>query len=166
MYQNFADIINVLNFDEELLRLLYYVPADLAKGTPDPLDPSLPNVEDMDEEKQWEIRNERIMFVNKTDDLSPDKPICRLLVYAGRRTPANNDFLFAKQEVVIDIYCHNNFENGDLRSMRIADRLNKLFCQQPVTSMWKMDFVGGGQRNAPNQYVGYEVVYRFDTFKK
>jgi hypothetical protein len=166
LYQNLQDIINVLYTDEELLRLIYYSPANLSTKTPDPLDSSLVNIMDMDEEEQWKIRNERICFSSKTSDIPVDEPFCRIYVYTGRRIPNNGNYLFATQELVIDILCHSDFENGDLRTLRISDRLNELFCQEQVTGLWKMDFVGAGQRSAPNEYTGYQVVYKFDTFKK
>lgn len=166
MYNNFKDIINVLNFDEDLLRLLYYAPANLANDTPDPLDTSLDNMLDMREEVIWGIRDDRILFIPKTDDLVPDNPICRILVYAGRRTPERNNYLFAAQEVIVDIFCHQSFENGDLRSAKISDRLNTLFCQERITGIGLMDYVGGGQTNAPTGYVGYKVIFKFGSFKK
>jgi hypothetical protein len=160
------DIINVLNFDEDLLRLLYYAPSNLVTNTPDPLDISLQNILDMDEETQWAIRDERIKLTDKTDDLTPDKPICRLFIYPGRRSPSRGNFLFANQEVVIDILCHNDYENSDLRTTRIADRLNELFVSERITGIGTMDYLNGTPINSPKEYVGYRHVYNFGEFKK
>lgn len=165
MYQNFTDIINVLNFDEDLLRLLYYAPANLATNTPDPLDPSLQNIKDMDEATQWQIRDERILFIPKTDDLTSDKPLCRLLVYAGRRNSSGN-YLFADQELVIDIICHNSFENGDLRSKKISDRLYQLLVGTRINGIGRMDYYTGMPISSPNEYIGFRHVYEFNVFKK
>lgn len=166
MYNNFKDIINVLNFDEDLLRLLYYAPANLANGTPDPLDSSLDNMLDMREEVIWGIRDDRIKLTDKTDDLVPDNPICRILIYPGRRTSVNGNYMFADQQVIIDILCHHNFENGDLRSTRIADRLNELFIYQKVTGIGKSEYVSGQPWGSPKEYMGYRHVFKFGSFSK
>lgn len=166
MYKNFTDIIDVLNFDEDLLRLLYYPPANLATNTPDPLDISLPNVLNMDEETQWNIKNDRIKLIDKTDDLSSENPICRLFIYAGRRIPVNGNYMFADQEVIIDILCHHNFESGDLRSRRIADRLNALFISAKITGIGKMLYVNGNPWGSPKEYMAYRHIFRFGSFSK
>lgn len=167
MHQNFTDILNVIYNDETLLRLLYYSPANLATNTPDPLDPSLTNILSIDEETRWNIINERVLFVPKTNDLTSDNPICRLLLYAGRRTPETNNYMMADQELAIDILCHFSFENGDLRSLRISDRLNQLLCLEKITGIGKTNFIGGGQINGlPTEYIGYHMLFNFGEFKK
>jgi hypothetical protein len=165
MYNDFLDIIKYLKSDEELNRLLYYPAEDLGNDVVDPLDVSLPNVMNMDVEERSEIINKRIVKSAKYKDLEDDK-ICRLYVYAGRRLPENNNYLFASQEVVIDILCHSDFENGDLRSLRISDRLNQLICNERIVGIGKMGFVGARQINAPYEYVGYQVIYDFGSLKK
>jgi hypothetical protein len=105
------------------------------------------------------------MKSSKYKDLEKET-ICRLYVYAGSRRPANNNYLSANQELVIDIMCHSDFENGDLRSLRISDRLNQLFCQSRIVGIGQMDFVGARQINAPYEYSGYQVIFEYSTFKK
>src|SRR5690554_3517644 len=143
MYDNFIDILNVIRNDETLLRLLYYSPENIATGVEDPLSPTLPNVLEFDRKKLKKIRDERIVKSAKYDDLVVEKPICRLYVYLGRRSPQNNNYLVAKQQVIIDIFCHNDIENADLRSSRISDRLNELLVLEPITGLGKMDYVNG-----------------------
>lgn len=163
MYKNFSDILNVLNSDEELLRLLYYHPANLATNTPDPLDNSLPNMLSMDEETLWKIIDERIKLTDKSDDLI-DKPICRLFVYPGRRN--GNEYIFADQQVIIDILCHYDFENGDWRSTRIADRLNELFVNQKITGIGKFKYVNCTPWGNYEKYVAYRHIFQFGSFAK
>lgn len=166
MYKNITDIINVLNFDEILLRLLYYSPANLATNTLDPLNILLQNVMDMDEETQWNIRNERIKVSDKTDDLIPDKPMCRILLYAGRRLPVRSNYMFADQEFHIDIFCHNSFEDGDFRLEKISDRLNELFVSERITGIGKMEYLNGNILSSPREYVGFKHIYKFGSFSK
>ncbi|PKR82850.1 hypothetical protein [Heyndrickxia camelliae] len=163
MHKNFMDIYHLLNNDEQLNRLLYYSPLNLIENTPDPLDPSLPNVLDIDED--WEIRTDRILLTPKSDDLTADKSICRILIYPGTRIPTSNYYV-ADQQLVVDILCHFDYENGDLRSTRISDRLNELFCLNRITGIGKMDYVRGTPIGAPVQYVGYRHAYEFGSFKK
>ncbi|PLR99644.1 hypothetical protein [Bacillus sp. T33-2] len=160
MYDNLRDIVKVFRFDDILLRLLYYPPKDIAKGIKDPLDPSLANVLAIDID--WTIRDKRIMLVPKSEDLATS-PLCRIYLYAGRRSPSRN-YHVAKQEVIVDILCHNDFEK-DLRSMRISDRVNELLVLEHVTGLGKIDYVNGGGINAPSAYVGYRHVYEFGSTK-
>lgn len=165
LYDDFLNIINYMKSDEELNRELYYPPEDLGKGILDPLDNGLPNIMDMDLEERSEILNKRIVKSAKYKDLENEK-ICRLYVYAGYGRSGNNNYLFANQELVIDILCHSDFENGDLRTLRISDRLNELFCQQNLLGIGQMDFVERRPIQAPYEYVGYQVVFKYSTFKK
>jgi hypothetical protein len=158
------DILNVLYFDETLLRLLYYPPLNLTNKTPDPLDSSLPNVIDIDPD--YIIRYSRIMKAPKDDDLTQDNPICRMFVYAGRRTPDNGNYAMSIQEVKIDIFVHNSFEEGDLRLARISDRLNELFVSKKVTGIGKMEYKNGAPLNSPLGYVAFQHVFIITEFKK
>ncbi|WP_299831222.1 hypothetical protein [uncultured Metabacillus sp.] len=159
MYENVNDIVKKFYHDDHLLRLLYYPPTNYSTIL-DPLDPSLENVIDIDEE--WSIRDERILLVPKTNDLE-DNPLCRVYLYAGRRTPTGN-YQVAKQEIIVDIVCHSDFEK-DLRSMRISDRINELLFNERITGVGKIDYVGGGQISVPSNYVGYSHRYVFGSTK-
>lgn len=161
MYENLNDIVKLLYHDEELLRLLYYPPTNFS-NIPDPLDPSLQDMIDLDAD--WKIRLDRIMKTSKSDDLETNE-ICRIYVYAGRREPTKN-YHVADQEVVVDVLCHNDFENGDLRSLRISDRVNELLVLERVTGMGKMDYVGGNPINAPSNYSAFRHHYKFGSTKK
>src|SRR5690554_6280148 len=132
MYKNIQDILNVLWHDEELLRLLYYKPKSLSKNIPDPLDPSLQNILDMPIDKQWDIRDDVIMLTPKDDDIMGDRK-CVIFAYLGDRRANRRNYQMADQQVVFDVYCHVDFENGDMRSSRISDRLNELFSLEHVT---------------------------------
>lgn len=165
LYKNIQDIVNVIYNDETLLRLLYYPPAKLSTNTPDPLDSSLPNVLNSDEETLANIRNERIMFSSKTNDLTPDKPFWRIYVYPGRRK-ADGNYLMADQEIIFDILVHNDVENADLRSSRISDRLNELFVAERVTGIGKVNYVNGSPISSPTEYIGYRHIYNFGDFRK
>src|SRR5690606_6578778 len=120
MYDNLKDINSVLRKDETLLRLLFYPPKDVRNYTPDPLDEVLPNILDLNPLELKELRDKRIQVTPRSDDLVKE-PICRIYLYAGRRKPVDG-YYHAKQQVVIDILCHEIFE-FDLRSSRISDHI-------------------------------------------
>lgn len=169
MYENFLDILKVLRNDETLLRLLYYQPEDAVNNIPDPLSDSLPDILKMDSKTRNEIRNNHIVKSSKADDLE-DNPICRIYIYAGKRIPErdrNNSYLMAEQQMEINIIVHNDFENEDIRMERILDRLNYLLCLNRITGIGKMDYEDGRPiLNAPKNYVGYQVIYKFGSTKK
>jgi hypothetical protein len=164
MYKNLTDILNVLYKDETLLRLLYYSPKSSVTNTPDPLNSSLANVLDIDTD--WKIRNERIKKIPKVDDLL-DTPICRLLIYPGRRSPESQSYLTATQQLIIDVVCHESFEDGDFRTAKISDRLNELFVAEKITGIGKMYYADGGQiTGLPSGYVGFKNIYKFGSVAK
>jgi len=163
-YDDFLGIYKYLREDEQLLRLLHYPPEDLSNDIPDPLSPSLENILDKDIEELADIRNEHIMKSIKDDDLVTKK-ICRLYLYPGRRSPKNNNYLLANQEIVIDLFVHIDIENGDFRVSRINDRLNELFVLNHVAGASSTDYVEGTPRSAPQNYTGYESVFTFMTRK-
>lgn len=165
MQQNFLDILSVIRNDETILRLLYYAPKDNVNGVLDPLNQSLPDILKMDAEIRNQIRNERIYKIPKADDLAT-KEICRVYVYPGRRTSTNGNFLYANQQVVFDILVHESFEDGDLRSTRIVERLNELFALTYVTGIGKMQYLDGDSINAPKNYIGFRHVFKIVDFKK
>lgn len=159
MYDNLRDIVKVFRNDEDLLRLLYYLPQDLVSNPFDPLDRRLPNILMMNDDEMWEIRDKRIFLTSKSDDLV-NEPICRLYVYAGNRRPDLNNYISANQEVTVDIFCNNDFEK-DLRSLRISDRINELLIAERVTGIGKIDYVHGFPIPAPENYVAFRHVYDF-----
>jgi len=166
MYDNYMDILNVIRNDEILLRLLYYPPEDLIAGIEDPLSPNLPNILDFDRKQLKEIRDERIVKSAKVDDLVHDKKMCRLYVFLGRRRPKNYNYLVAEQEIIFDVFIHNDIENADLRSARVSDRLNELLVLKPITGLGKMDYEIGQPINAPEGFVAYRHVYTFGSGKR
>lgn len=162
MHQNINDVMKLFYYDETLLRLLYYPPTNFA-NIPDPLDDSLEDMLVKDED--WSIRLDRIKTSDKSTDFE-NEPICRMYVYLGRREPEGNNFLVADQEVVVDIICHTDFENGDFRSTRISDRVNELLCQKRVTGFGKVKYASGNPIAAPDGYCGYRHIYEFGSLKK
>jgi len=162
MRKSIRDIYMTFINDETLLRLLYYPPKNLGTNTPDPLSVTNPNILDMSDDAKWEVINDRIAMTPTVSDLDTTEK-CRLLFYAGRRSPGN--FIYADQEIICDILCHFNYEK-DQRSTWISDRVNELLVQERITGIGKVDFKSGGITGSPKGYIGYRLVYEFGSAKK
>lgn len=159
----FNNIHTKLRSDEELMRLLYYKPADYMTQRPDPLDVSLPDIVD-DSQEYWDIVEKTIVSGTKTSEIQ-EKGICRLYLYAGRRRSRFGNYLIADQEVVIDVFVHEMF-NKDDRMNWISDRINKLVALERIAGIGMLEFVAGNSRVAPIGYSKYELIYKFAESKK
>jgi len=161
------DVVNsiyqILINDEELLRLLYYLPKRKSKEKKEPLDSTLPNIKDRDD--YWDIVDERIVLGEKVSEIIKDG-ICRIYISSGRRRPDYNSYLLAKQQIRIQIYVHEDYLS-DLRLDSISDRLNELLCLERLNgAMGMFEYIGGDPISAPQQYQGYVHVYQYSTGKK
>lgn len=157
MRKNLRDIYLLLTQDETLLRLLYYKPQN---ANDDPLDPEKENILDKSDFKRWEIILDVIKTTPKVDDLDKNAK-CRVLFYAGRRRGTNN-YLYASQAVVFDILVHFDFEEY-LRLSSICDRINDLVSNEKITGIGSTYFTDGDILSAPNNYVGYTLIYTFGS---
>lgn len=170
----FNNIYQKLIKDEELLRLLTYLPRgydDEGNYNPDPLDDSLDNlVPDLktatDEEVQeyWRLVDERIVLGEKTSDLE-SKKICRIYISEGRRRPVFNDYLMATQEVAITIYINEDYDK-DIRMSRISDRINELIALERIAGFGMLEYQAGNPLVAPKHYRAYEHLFRMSVTKK
>jgi hypothetical protein len=160
MRENLTDIYKSLTQDETLLRLLYYQPIN---ANDSPLDPAKQNILDKPVSEKWEIVLDRIKTTSKTDDLDNVQK-CRILFYAGRRGNTSN-YLIANQQIIFDVLCHFSFEEVDLRSSWINDRLNEILFDSRITGIGKITFEGGSPIAAPNNYVGYRLMYSIGSGK-
>jgi hypothetical protein len=155
MRKMIQDIYKVLVQDETLLRLLHYKPKD---ALDDPLDPSKPNILDMEEKSKWKIINDCVATTPQVSDLDTSEK-CRILFYFGRRERTDN-YLFANQEIIFDVITHVDFDGVDQRLSWICDRVNELIFNKRLTGIGKIYFSGGGiMNNVPNNYTGYKLLY-------
>lgn len=161
MREAIDSVYQILINDEELLRLLWYLPKRTT-GT-DPLSSTLPNVKSMS--NYWDIIDQRIMLVEKVNDLE-ESPLCRLYISTGRRRAIYTNYLLATQEITITIYTHEDYE-VDMRSVWISDRINELLTLENLDGMiGHLDYVAGNARVAPIQYRRYDHIYEYTSSKK
>lgn len=156
-------LFTILRQDEELLRLLYYFPQSSSR--PDPLDPSLPNLTELDLGEYWDLVEERIMLAEKTSDLE-ELPLCRIYISLGRRRPIFNNYLLVRQEILISVYTHEDYESDD-RNDRISDRIKELISLEQVKgAIGKMEYAAGDPYVAPTGYKNFRHRYRYIDGKK
>lgn len=147
--------------DEELLRLLWYLPK--SRVNKDPLDKTLKNVKTLPE--YWDIVNERILLTEKVDDIANNQ-LCRIYITSGRRRPNGVSYMVANQQIKLRIFVHESY-GQDLRLDWISDRISELLTlEHLVGAIGKLDYVGGNPLNAPLQYTGYEHIFEYATGKK
>lgn len=162
MRENLMEIYSVLIKDEKLLRLLAYKPLN---PNDNPLDVKKPNVLDKSMKELQKIIKDRVLYTQKTGDLTTE-PICRVCVFPGNRDNTRN-YIVASQDIMFDIYAHLEFDQVDLRMSWICDHINELICHERITGMGKINFVAGRPiTTAPNNFVGYRLVFEFGSGKE
>ena len=163
----FSNIYQILITDEELMRLLKYEPKgyDTQENYhPDPLDPELPNLVNIERDDYWKLVDERVVLGEKTSDLIENK-LCKIYIYEGRRRPVIESYLVAQQEVNIDIFIHESFDR-DLRISRISDRINELIALERIAGFGKLEYKAGNPREAPTHYRRFLHQYTMNVSKK
>lgn len=162
MYENLLQINKVLKSDSDLWKLLYYRSSSLSD---DPL--NKPDVLSLPPEERKKIMDLRLKHSPTTDDMALDdnkNGICRLIFFPKKRKPQNQNYFVANQDIVIEIYVHKSFNDIDLRLSRITDRINKLFSNERITGLGKVEFVDGDSFILEGKnYIGYYMIYRFGS---
>lgn len=157
---------------EVLLRYLHYPPSDMRDNTPDPLSSSLPNIiasKDASDEEiigMWDVIENHIVTTKRITDLEK-RPICRIYLYLGRvNTIYGRNSRSLRQEVVIDILCHRDYEK-DLRLEVIADHVNDMiYDRRDRNDIPVLDYSHGMDISAPNDYNGFRHIYTYPVTKR
>lgn len=149
-----GNVYTLLRQDETLLRLLYYPPSPPL----DPLSSQLEDILDKDVAEYWDIVDRHILLSSKSEDLE-ENSLCRIYVYGGKIRPSMNNKLTTKQEIVIDIFCHQKYEK-DQRLEWITDTLNEIIFNKRIDKgLGKVDYRTGYDFTAPKWYVAYRHIY-------
>ncbi|MCY7500101.1 hypothetical protein [Bacillus pumilus] len=162
MVQEMTELFNRAWQDIDLNRLLYY------KDTP--LSPDLPNVQELDNyfestpDEQASIFKTIFKRAAKTNDLTDDKPICRVCIYFGISSPLPPHLSekVLERDLHFDVYTHiDTFEENEFRSLKIIDRLSKIYLGKNVAGYGKTQFVRGQPiANPPSGYTGYKLIFK------
>lgn len=150
-------IYKVLSEDEELIRLLWYLPYNGERE--DPLSDQLDDLVDKDSDLYWDIVDERILLRKKLNDIE-DKKLCRIYFNVGKSRPVFNNHLLAEQDFMIFIYTHDDYES-DMRNTWISDRINNLIVNKGIAGIGEIKMKGGDPLDAPKEYTLYRHVYSF-----
>ncbi len=152
--QNIRDVYQTL-MDETLLRYLHY-------NDHTPLSPTKTDVLSLPDKRK--VIDKHVIMTPKTSDLEEQSKISRLCMYAGRRVSSSRNYMFANQDIVFDIYVHEDIDLIDLRLSKIRDYINDLYFNEKITGMGKTMFVSGIPiTNVPSGYVGYRLIFEFPS---
>lgn len=165
---HFMTNLEVALQDEELMRLLVYKPQGydekLKQLTPDPLDSSLPDLLD-GSKKSWDLLRDRIRKGDKRTDIDDDSK-CILYLQEGRERPVFGNAFFVKQEVIIGVLVHEDFED-DWRMSRIRDRIYEILIHTVgVAGFGKLESNGGDPYDAPEGFRRMDYRFLFSNNKK
>lgn len=150
-------IYKVLSEDEEIVRLLWYLPYNTVR--PDPLSEALPDLVDFDKDLYWDIVDERILLRQKLNDIE-DKKLCRIYLIAGKNRPVFNNHLLSEQDFEIFIYTHDDYES-DMRNTWISDRINNLIVNKGLAGIGEVQMKGSDPLASPKEYTLYRHRYSF-----
>lgn len=142
-------ILNLLNKDEELLRLLHYEVNPLSKTHKDIIG----------SEEYWDIVEKHLFFGEKDSDLTDEK-LCRVYIYTGRGRQLFARPYYKKQSFFINIIVHETFVDG-MRLEQIHDRINYLLLHRQINGLSKITFEGSDPYQAPRQFETYLMTYSF-----
>lgn len=154
--QHLIDLYKFLSNKDELIRLLHYIPSDYSDN---PLDVTKSDIVGAD--NQYDILSQVLIPSDKTVDLTTSV-INRICMYPGTRKPQYNNYFSSNQDFIFDIYVHYSVDEIDQRLTWICDTLNDLLFNQKITGAGKIHFVAGFPiTNAPTNWIGYKMVYKF-----
>ncbi|MCY8499612.1 hypothetical protein P8917_09040 [Bacillus atrophaeus] len=165
MVEHMTKIFRTVIDDKPLNRLLYY--------KDDPLSPSLPDVQTLDNyydpvDDSSSIMKTIIKRAPKTDDLI-NTPICRLCIYLGNAIPkpSNQSIMLLNQDLMIDVYTHiNTYEETEFRNLKITDRICEMLFNQNFAGIGKsVKYTRLLISNAPDGYLGYKLIFTFGAMK-
>lgn len=150
--KNMKDVYTML-MNETLLRYLVY-------NQRNPLSPSLTDVLTLPDSTK--VIDNHIKMTPKTSDLTSESKISRLCMYLGNRSPQNRKV--SNQDVIFDIYVHEDIDLQDLRLSLIRDYISKLIEDKHITGLGRSELKGAGIiANSPSGYVGYRMAYTFGS---
>lgn len=141
--------------DEHLMRLLAYPYEDEFNNPIDCLDPSLPSI--VGSPDHHILARNHVSKNIKQNDINTVKTN-KIFIHLGRRYPIYNNFLLARQELIIDIISHVDFEEFDSRLSDISDRVDALIVHEKIT-MGKADITAPIPYEAPREYYRYQLKY-------
>lgn len=152
-----ANVFTILRKDEELMSILALTPEQLDAGY-------VINMNE-DTEEYWELVDRHIKVTENSTNIE-EEAVCRLYIYPGRRRPVFNNYLRAKQELIVDVFVHERF-SADMRLEWINDRINELLALEYINgSFGKLDYAQGNGWVAPLGYTKYQHMFVFGANKK
>lgn len=157
------NVYDLLIEDENLLRLLYY-PPQITMNDPSPLDDELENLSDSKNRRYWDIVDNHILLTSKSDDLE-ENSLCRIYVYSGKKRASNRNFKGSKQEIIVDVFVHFEYEL-EQRLEWITEILSDILMEKRVEGgLGVIDYRNGYNFNAPKGYQAYRHIFEIGGTK-
>lgn len=148
-------VLQTLAQDEHLMRLLVYPYQDENNEFIDCLDPDLPNIVGSD--MHHEYIQHHFSKTLKQNDINLIKT-SKIFIHLGRKHSIFNNHLLSKQELIVDVVTHIDFEDYDARLSDILDRVDQLLVHENIT-MGKADISTPIPYEAQREYYRYQLKY-------
>lgn len=137
--------------DEHLMRLLVYPYEDENFQYIDCLDPELEDI--VGSVKHNEHIQTHIKKVIKQSEINSIRT-SKIFIHLGRKHNIFGNHLLAKQELIVDVITHIDYENYDSRLSDISDRVDHLVIGSNLT-------MGRAEMSAPIPYEAMNEYYRY-----
>lgn len=155
-------IVDRLKNDEHLMRLLHYPHKDKDGNYQDVLDEGFDDI--VGSKDHGRIVRDHIIKTIQKDDIVSAKD-CFILIHLGKRRPVFGNHLLARQEILIDVVVHNDYQDEDYRLDDICDRLDYLIVHERF-GLGKVDISTPIPFEAPTGYYRFQMKYILWDSKK
>lgn len=148
IFQKFAN-------DEHLMRLLVYPYEDEDHQYIDCLSPELDDIVGSPEHHEYVQHHiKKVIKQSEINSIRTNK----IFLHLGRKHNIYSNHMLSKQEVIVDVITHIDYENYDARMGDILDRVDKLLIDSELT-MGKTDMSSPIPYEATNEYYRYQLKY-------
>lgn len=155
-------IYDALRKDEHLLRLLHYNYKDSSGNYVDVLSDE---VDDIVGSKDYvKITKDHILKTTQKEEIVSVKD-CFILIHLGKRRAVFGNYLLTKQEILIDVLVHGDYQEEDYRLDDICDRLDYLIVHERF-GMGKTEISTPIPYEAPKGYDRFQLKYLLWDVKK
>ena len=155
----FNELDQILRNDEKLMRLLHYSPVDEAGRYVNPYDENLPDILTKSNAERYRIEKAHLVKSVKVDTIVNTKTSI-VYVHQGRRREVFGNRFLMRQEILVDVLVHNDYQTMDRRLAKICDRLDSLIVGTRL-GLSETIAVNSIPMESPKEYYRYQLRYEF-----
>lgn len=141
--------------DDHLMRLLVHPYEDENHEPIDCLSPDMPSI--VGSENHHELAREHVKKSIKQGDINIVRTN-KVFIHLGRRYPIYGNHRLARQELIVDVISHVDYEEFDARLSDICDRIDSLIVREEIT-MGQADISSPIPYEASREYYRYQLKY-------